>query len=73
MQPNRVVSMDGGSTLSYWSTVADVPALAVIPLPAYGMGMTPSDANQIYQLALERAWAAVRPSIWSLAQRVCLN
>jgi hypothetical protein len=37
------------------------------------MGMTPSDANEIYQLALERAWAAIRPSIWALAQRVCVN
>ena len=73
MQSNRGVSTDGGSTLSYWPTVANVPALAVIPLPAFGMGMTPSDANEIYQLALERAWAAIRPSIWALAQRVCVN
>jgi len=73
MQPDRIVSREGASTPYYRATVTEVPALVVFPVSVSGVGIRPEDAQQIYRVALERARAACRPSIWNLAQRTCLN
>jgi len=73
MQPDRIVSREGASTPYYRATVTEVPALVVFPVALSGMGIGPEDAQQIYRVALERARAACRPSIWDITQRICLN
>jgi hypothetical protein len=73
MQPDRIVAREGASTPYYRTELTEVPALVVFPLPALGMGIRPEDAQEIYRLALERALATCRPSIWELAQRPCMN
>jgi hypothetical protein len=73
MQPDRLVSREGASTPYYRAALTQVPALVVFPVSATGVGISPQDAQQIYRLALERARAACRPSIWNLAQHICLN
>jgi hypothetical protein len=73
MQPDRIVSWEGASTPYYRAPFPEVPALVVFPAPISGVEITPDDAQEIYRIALERALAACRPSIWNLAQRVCLN
>jgi hypothetical protein len=73
MQPDRIVSREGASTPYYRAPVIEVPALVMFPAPALGMSISLADAQQIYRLALERARAACRPSIWELTQRISLN
>jgi hypothetical protein len=73
MQADRNVSREGASTPYYRTDLAEAPALVVFPLAVFGVGIGIEHAQQIYQLALERARAACRPSIWDLAQQACLN
>jgi len=73
MQPDHIVSREGASTPYYRAAFTEVPALVVFPVFLSGVGITPEDAQQIYRVALERARAACRPSIWNLTQRICLN
>ncbi len=73
MQPDRIVSREGASTPYYPATVTAVPGLVVFPVCFTGGGGSPEDAQEIYRVALERARAACQPSIWNLAQRICLN
>ena len=73
MQPDRIVSREGASTPYYRATVSEVPALVLFPVSFFGVGIKPEDAQEIYRVALERAQAACRPSIWNLTQRICLN
>ncbi len=73
MQADRSVSREGASTPYYRTASSDVPAMVVCPLGVFGAGIRPEDFQQIYQLALERARAACRPSIWDLARRPNMN
>ena len=73
MQPDDLVSREGASTPYYRPTRTEVPALVIFPLSAAGAGITAEEAQAIYTLAHERALAACRPSIWQLAQHICLN
>jgi hypothetical protein len=73
MHSNRIVSREGASTPYYWSATEQVPGLVVVPVTVFGGEITLEHAQQIYQLALDKARASCRPSIWSLAQLVCLN
>jgi hypothetical protein len=72
MQSKRMVSSEGASTPYYRPPFTEVPALVVFPV-SLGMGVVPADAQWIYEMALERARAACAPSVWALAQRVCVN
>ena len=72
MQSKRMVSSEGASTPYYRPALTEVPALVVFPLPN-GIGFMPADAQQIYEVALERALAACAPSLWELAHRVSAN
>jgi hypothetical protein len=67
------VAREGASTPYYRTELTEVPAVVVFPLPAFGMGISPEDAQTIYRVALERARAACRPSIWELGRRSCAN
>ncbi len=73
MQPDRIVPREGASAPYYRTAFTEVPALVVFPVALSGAGMRPEDVQQIYRVALERALAACRPSIWNLAQRVSSN
>jgi hypothetical protein len=73
MQADRNVSREGASTPYYRAALTEFPLMVVCPLPVFSAGMRPEDMQQIYQLALERAQAACRPSIWDLGQRRCMN
>jgi hypothetical protein len=73
MQADRSVSREGASTPYYRTAFTEIPGMMVFPLAVFGVGIRPEDAQQIYQLALERARAACRPSIWELAHRACMN
>ncbi|MGO9469555.1 MAG: hypothetical protein ACLQIB_21415 [Isosphaeraceae bacterium] len=73
MQPDRIVSREGASAPYYRAALTEVPALVVFPVAGPGVGMTPEDAWEIYRVALERALAACRPSIWDLTQRISAN
>jgi len=73
MQPDRTVPREGASAPYYRASVTEIPALIVIPVVVHGAGMTPELVQQIYRMALERALAACRPSIWDLAQRISPN
>jgi hypothetical protein len=73
MQPDHMVFREGASTPYYRATVTEVPALVVFPPSVSGVGIGPEDVQEIYRVALERARAACRPSIWNLAKRICLN
>jgi len=73
MQADRSLSREGASAPYYRTDLTKVPGMIVFPLAVFGVGIRPEHAQQIYQLALERARAACRPSIWDLAQRACLN
>lgn len=73
MQADYSVSREGASTPYYRTALTDFPAMVVCPLAVFGVGIGLAGAEQIYRLALERARAACRPSIWDLAQRPCMN
>jgi hypothetical protein len=73
MQADHNVSREGASTPYYRTDLTNVPLMVVFPLAVFGVGIRLEHAQQIYQLALERARAACRPSIWDLAQQSSLN
>lgn len=73
MRADHGVSREGASAPYYRTALREVPAVVVFPVAVFGVGISPEQAQHIYQLALERARAACRPSIWELAHRACVN
>jgi hypothetical protein len=47
--------------------------MVVCPMLALGGVMGAGFAEEIYRLAYERAQAALRPSVYEIVQRACLN
>jgi hypothetical protein len=73
MSAQRVYSGEGASLFRIGSDAASTPGLIFCPVAASGAGMTMQTVEQIYQLAYERAQAALRPSEYERAQRPCWN
>jgi hypothetical protein len=64
---------EGASTPWMRSEAGSAPGLVVCPILSNDSGMDAMMALEIYRLAYERAQAALRPSAYELAQRVCWN
>jgi hypothetical protein len=50
-----------------------IPALMLCPIRVPAVAMTQEAAQEIYRLAYEKARAALRPTKYERAQRVCRN
>ena len=50
-----------------------IPALMLCPILLPAVAMTQEAAQEIYRLAYEKAQAALRPTKYERAQRICWN
>jgi hypothetical protein len=73
MPASRVIGGEGASLFGDRSASAPTPGLVLCPVVASTAGMTTEMVEQIYQLAFERAQAALRPSEYERAQSICWN
>jgi hypothetical protein len=73
MPVSRVIGGEGASLSGVRSALASTPGLVFCPVATSTTGMSIQAVEQIYQLAYERAQAALRPSEYERAQRVCRN
>jgi hypothetical protein len=64
---------EGASTPWFRPESGTASGLVVCPMLPPGISMDASMAQEIYRLAYERAWAALRPSAYEIAQRVGWN
>ena len=73
MPAQRVIGGEGASLSRIGSSLASTPGLVFCPIAAPAGGMAVESIEQIYQLAYERAQAALRPSEYERAQRLGWN
>jgi hypothetical protein len=64
---------EGASTPWFRSESGTESGLVLCPMLPLGARMDASTMHEIYRLAYERARAALRPSIYEIAQRICWN
>ncbi len=65
---SRVMGGEGASLFGFRTEKASDPGLVLFPIAASTAGMTLQTVEQIYQLAYERAQAALRPSRYDRMQ-----
>jgi hypothetical protein len=73
MSMRYVMAGEGASTPWIRSDRGSAAGLVVCPMLVMGNGMGADFAEEIYRLAYERAQAALRPSLYEILQRECLN
>jgi hypothetical protein len=64
---------EGEVVLSISNATRSTPGFVIFPILTATSGMTWEIAQQIYQIAYERAQAAVRPSVYELTQFISRN
>jgi hypothetical protein len=73
MHPLGTVGGEGASAHVFGLEKLSIPALIVWPLNGPFLGASSESVQQIYYLAYQWAQAALRPSAYSLSQRVSSN